>query len=219
MTKDPGEPKSGESANQEREVSPEIVEAIEKSSFGMANKVDILLTASGIKPASWIHLTVEGETRPGVKVELSDVEIEGCRDLLKKIGNYKEGRHFINPTKWENGSEGIEKEFEFMLGSTPKNLEKLCSTVADDNEHEIGIALGYSETAVDAYCGESEMLDISKFGDEVLFSEAFVFNPGKLSADHWQEELQHYQRWADYVRRVSPNLYNQIMGISYKTGE
>lgn len=200
-------------AEKEQEVSREIVEAIEKSAFALPDKVNILLVKAGVRPASWLTLYTHEEYVSGTKIDLAEEEIEESRELLKRLFPFEERKPVVDEGKTDDEKILKYEHVDFMIGSTKENVERLSSAVYKNDEREIGLALGYCETAVDAYCGEGEVLDISKLPMEIQMGEAMEYNPGVLSVEHWQEELEQYQKWADCIRMNSSNLYNQMIAI------
>jgi hypothetical protein len=207
----------GNGSCQEREVAHEVVEEIENSTFDFIDKVPILLVGAGLKPAALIYPTTR-EGADGSWIKFTDEEIEEQRNLLRKIGFLKEGRRINSKAEWTDGRATHFEQTEFMFANSPENLERLAAAIREHDEREIGLALGYAETAVDAY-SSGELLspaDEAKLPEEVATSEAYVFNPGRLSAEHWRDELAQYQKWAEYIKKTSPIIYNKMMGIAQK---
>jgi len=192
-----------------QELSPETVREIENSAFDLDDKVSILLVKAGLKPTALLYL----ETLGG-KEEVSEEQIIACKKLLQNLGPFSEGRHFDEDHKLKSGGTAKTEAVEFLVGNTPENLQRLKLAVENNNAYETGLALGYCKTAVDAYCGTGELLDESTLWGEEWAREAMTFKPCKLSAEHFKEELEYYQKWADYVKRTSPVLYKKMMGIS-----
>jgi hypothetical protein len=204
------------------EPSPEFIEALEKTPFSPEDQVWILLTKAGLKPASWVDFVIRNESDGRINKKLSEDEVQSTTSFMResfpcavkrKIHNIKrtsEGDFVGGPKR--GIKVGEEEQISFVIGSDQDNFDKLSSAIKSKNEKAIGLALGYEPSAVDAYA-KNELFHNEKLPDEVLFSEAFAFNPGRLSSEHWQEELARYQKWADYVKRVSPSLFNKMMGF------
>ena len=191
----------------QQELSQEVVREIEGSLFDKGDKVSILLVKAGLKPAAMLYLDKTGEG------ELTDREIEESKKLLENLGPCKEGRHFNEEYELKSGGTDKIETVEFLIGSTPENLQKLILAMKHKSEYEIGLALGYCPTAVEAYCGEGEILDETEILGQDWARRAMVFKLSKLSAEHFREELAYYEKWADYVERTSPELYKKMMGI------
>lgn len=207
--------KEKEPENTEQEISPEFLETLEKTPFSPEDKVWILLTKAGLKPASWVDFVARNEENNGkVNKKLSDEEVNLAISFLKDnffcSQNHKIRKIISSETSEEIGEE---ENISFVISNTQENFERLSEAINIGDEKGIGLALGFEPTAVNAYCGNGKLMDNEKLEDEILFSEAFAFAPSRLSADHWQEELEQYQKWADYVKKTSPNLFNKMMGF------
>jgi hypothetical protein len=203
---------------QEKEISRETVEAVEKSNFMPLDKANILLTEAGLKPASWVSSFTYNEFPNGEKRNFKREDVERDRALLKKMLPCKKEKE-INIDAPLGEGRFVAKGDSFLIASTQESLDRLSSAIDKKDDRETGLALGFCETAVDAYCsGDKEkLLDESTLPMEDRLTEAMAFNPGRLSKDHWFEELQQYQKWADYVRVVSPAIYIQTMEEKFKS--
>lgn len=202
----------------EKEIPRETVEAVEKSNFMPLDKANILLTEAGLKPASLVSLFTYNEFPNGQKREFAREDVERDRALLGKMLPCKREKE-INIDATYEGGRFVAKGDSFLIATTQENLDRLSSAIDKKDDREMGLALGFCETAVDAYCsGDKEkLLDESTLPLEDRLTEAMAFNPGRLSKDHWFEELQQYQKWADYVRVISPVIYIQTMDEKLKS--
>jgi hypothetical protein len=208
----------------EKEISPEIVQEVENSRYGLSienphpfsvDKINILLVASGLKPASDVRFSIREENGvTGNKFELSEKEIEENLSLLKKLGIYFiQPKRKVEESRWRKGAKKEvteSEEIEILIGHTQEELDLLVKAWGTGDHRALGRALGFAPTAIEAFA-KGDKLDESIMPREIQTSEAMNFNPGRLSADHWQEELEYYQKWAEYIRRVSPNLYDQMI--------
>lgn len=217
----------------EKEVSPEFVREIEESKgFFNSEKIEILLVKAGLKPAStimvvkdWRDWSVNGQGR-----ELTENEISHDSNLLiksgtpHKVGGGPESLDKKNKKCTIGGQEGFctpegVKGIEILIGNTPAELKKLELAWVSGSHKLIGEAMGIPQTAIDAFTGKRPRLDLNTLPDEIKNSEAFIFMPTQiLSADNWQEELKIGQKRADFIKRVSPLLYNLEMQKSWGGG-
>lgn len=210
----------------EREVSPEFLEKLEKSPFSPQDQIWILLTKASLKPASWPSFVIKNESDGIVNKNLSEKDVHDAILLIQEsfFCSFERKSFDIKQTKMgkQVGGDafgpkiGEEENINFMIGSSEENFKRLVGAVEREDDKEIGLALGYVPTAVEAYCGSGEILDINILPKEVLSRDAMAFNPGTLSIDHWQEELAQYQKWADYVKKTSPILYNRMLDFMKK---
>ena len=83
--------------------------------------------------------------------------------------------------------------------------------VVGDFDKAIGMVLGFPETAIEAFIGERRALSRKKLPDDVRKSESVRFCDFMLSEDNWQEEIKQGQRYADFIKKVSPKIYQEFM--------
>lgn len=215
-----GEPKFN-NETVEQEVSPEFIEALEKTPFSPQDQTWILLTKAGLKPASWTDFVIRNEKDGKINKNIPERSIQETIALIQNEFRSKFEREIADIKRNKDGDfvdsnqpgkkVGEEEQISFIIGSSDEDFQKLALAISTGNERDIGLALGYLPTAVDAYCGNGKVMNPADLPKEFRESDAFSFNPGALSADHWQEELAHYQKWADYVKRTSPNIYRKMM--------
>lgn len=85
----------------------------------------------------------------------------------------------------------------------------------DKNYHkELGLAVGISPTAVEAYIGDRKQFDIITLLKD--YTKALFFSTAILSEDNWQEELKQGRKYADFIESVSPAIYNEFVDIRKK---
>ena len=181
----------------EIELSPEIVKEIENLEMIDQNKVLLIVTASGLKPAS-IFAT-------GIGLEIDSPKIENITSVIKKLNLKFE----VKKRKFR-----IEKEksyIEIIVANNLNNLKFLSEAARGDSDELLGRACGLPKTAIEAYIGKREALDREKLPDEIKKSDAVRFCFFKLSADNWPEEIKQGQKYADLVKRISPKIYQEVV--------
>jgi len=83
-----------------------------------------------------------------------------------------------------------------------------------ENDREIGLTLGYPETAVEAFVSGDELdyRELPKEEIRKLTKEGTSkFLDFHLSKDHWQEELNLVKRQQALIKEKFPNLYKEII--------
>ena len=204
----------------EREISPEIVEGVENCALHTEGKVNFLLVKGGVKPAASIGLVL----RNGENQFVSDDDLKSLKSLLEKSGMvYSVGDKSVSET--ENGCRF--EEVEIIVCQTKAELDKILKIksrmsisqqIEDKNydkekerqaQIDFGLAMGYPLTAVQAFTAESEFLTEDFLSEEIKQSDAYLFCQYQLSKNNWQKELQTSQQWADFIRRTSPKIYEQ----------
>lgn len=105
-----------------------------------------------------------------------------------------------------------------MVGQGLEKLNQLKEAWQSGKNEEIGRALGYPESAVDAFI-KGEVLDIgedlkslTKEERKALKEEeVFKFLTFGLSKNNWREELELVRRYQKAIKEKSPKIYNEII--------
>lgn len=234
--------------NELREISPELIKEIEKASLFEENKVNLLLTYAGLKPAS--EITELTKTRRlGSQdhfINKTQEEIEQIISLIKKLNIPFKADMVTEPVTFNSSDEESEPEegeveyLQILMGHTEQKLKILedamesrnkIHTLLEDqqidiksqkelwkkNDEELGLSLGFQPTAVQAYVGNKERLNKETLPKEITESEAFLFSQNILSKDYWQEEIKQGQKYADFIKSVSPNIYKGYVDAKKET--
>ncbi len=93
------------------------------------------------------------------------------------------------------------------IGGSAEQAEAVKSAHEKGDERALGLALGYPETAVEAYMDSTviPMSNVSTDPKDLAFRR-FLLSPG-----HAAEELQTVRRWTAAVAQTSPDLYAEVM--------
>lgn len=104
----------------------------------------------------------------------------------------------------------------YSLISVAKDSETLdrmleIDKISDGNEHdrELGILLGYPETAVDAFV-KHESMQLKDVPKEIDDSGISRFTNFVFSKDHWRDELEVLKGQIKSVKDVLPDLYESV---------
>lgn len=85
--KNPEQPPNKESENaSEKEVSPELVKAIEQEAFHVDDKANMLLTKAGLKPASELTLAVRTWNEKENNQHMTEEDIQRDVWIIKELG-------------------------------------------------------------------------------------------------------------------------------------
>lgn len=202
----------GEVSAPRRELSPEALAGIENMTAPAGTKVNYLLVALDAKPAAWEHIqtpaqmdTQEHEPPPAMPDDLVEEYVKVARDAGIAVIVGRQG------TMGRIGRKHA-TTLELFLGSSRVNAERLQDAVLANNydSHAVGIALGYPETAVDAFVNQHRALTIAPSQVPGIDPEVDMFAGFRLSADHYKEELETARRWAETVKAVSPRIYAEL---------
>lgn len=141
-----------------------------------------------------------------IPIRLSSEYIQYFKDEFSKL----EIPFKIGEKEWFPESNGYSiQKATIYIG---KNKNSLNSLVNAKDDFKLGIALGYPETSVRAYINGIELHnDIYPPGTDL---EAIYFSQFKKSKSNWREEIKTGKEWAKSVKKLAPNLYNEILNSS-----
>lgn len=216
----------------ELEKNPEIVKNIEDSDFGCFiedpiegypdDKMNILLVTEGLKPASIIYLKTKEENGwTGDKFERTEDEVQRNISLLDRLGLFHtQGKKEVQKASWKKGAKKRfteDENLEILIGNTQEELDDLVKALDAKDNKAIGLALGFPPTAVESFSqhgGAEKMMDKRKIKKEATPEEletlAFTFF---ALSDNWREELKQIKPRVDFIRKVSPRIYSERLGV------
>ncbi len=204
--------------NHESPISALEMELLGNTWINSHEKTGIVLVKLGLKPAanfSYLFYTDYEEYGPDFEDEYIS-SIKKTKEILKKqrIPFMEKHTKFVN-----SAGEGAKNEF--FIGNNWNELNELITASEVDSSPEydfaMGTALGYPQTAIEAYSryiigSQSEqMLDNGELPEEVRNKEYMKYLNFRLSRDHWQEELEVVKQSAEAIKAHTPALYSQIV--------
>lgn len=224
----PSGPADSESVLGGWEISPEFVKKIEDSKLTVDDKVNLILTKAGFKPATELFLTIKNWDGEKVFEHMSEDDVKKIIEIVKESGlpNAIGGRKIVaQQFEMLDGTTRFSTfdQMHILIGRSEEELEALKAAFprgeyeeAEDPE-AFGKALGYPPTAVEAFVGKRERIDIKSLPKEVQESDAMLFSSPTLSADNWQEEIRQGKRNADFIRSLSPKIYEEMVTMMRKS--
>ncbi len=201
----------------EQEISPELIEEIEKSDFKADDKVNLILTLGGLKPASELDLTV-GRGRFENFDVVSEDRVNEHHALIEGTGlAYKVNKREV-VEDWQDDKDKPGRKFKaslavqkFFIARSAEGLDTLMRAIEAGDNEAIGRAFGIPKTAAEAFVGKREKLDLSTLPDEVRESDEMLFSSPTLSADNWRSEMEQGRVWSDFVKRTSPEIHRKYI--------
>ena len=195
------------------EIPPELVKKIEQLKINPDHKVNLLLTKAGLKPASELELLISTKDSEGKTVErMTDEDIEQALAAIEELGlpRLVKEREVDKRPFWSEEEPDIEKFFkeekiDVLIGRSQKELDLLVEALKSGDEELIGRAFGYPPTAVEAFVGKRESIELKTLSEEA--QEASYFLTPTFSEDNWQEELKIAQRNADFIKKINPTIH------------
>lgn len=206
-------------------IEPKLVRQIETLNLDPRQKGDIILVSMGLKPSAWIGFDAkiwhEGKIPRIFKTE------EDIENLYAVIRESKLSFKIL-PRKIRTERQSIQKKeinvyhdnVEILIGLNDETLENLSRALESKNHELIGRTLGIPETAIEAFIGKRQKLNLRTIPQKELTSESFLFSPTPtLSKDNWQNEIQEGKRRAEALKTISPAVYENIAQNTLKDYE
>jgi len=249
-----------------KQMSPEFIKSVEGSKLEIDDKVNLLLTATGLKPASELLFIIREGNEKSIWQRISEDDVKKIIFAVEKSGiPFRLGERKIDTHEYEEintagENTGVKKvrkieHMQILVGRSKKDLNRLEEAlklgrdlniysgpdlVAETKEEleqlekklrikspkskskklydrQIGLAFGYPPTAVEAFVGKRKQLDITTLPEKIRFSDAMLFSSPTLSANNWQKEIKQGQVYADFIKSVSPAIYEKMIEIIKKS--
>lgn len=206
-------------ASLEKKISPELVRAIEEGDFSVPDKVNMLLTKAGLKPASELTLTIRTWNKEEDTNHMTEDDIKRDIWIIKELGMPVQfGNREV--TEIEGGNKKYHREeMNILIGRTKEDLDFLIEAQKSKDDELLGRAYGFPPTAVEAWAGKRKGLNVKRLPKEVREGEAMLFSSPTLSADNWQKEIEQGQRDADYIKGISPIIYKELIEMMKNSRE
>ncbi len=201
----------------------ELVEIIKNAVVRLDDRITILLVASEVKPVGRVE--VEGlesflffEKKPQWQGKKSPLEqfynlgVDHKEDLVNQINELEKlfkKLGLLYFVEWNNNP-----------SKTPviyysKYKELLENAKNAKNSKELGLALGYPQSAVEAFQSVGKKNDSTMrsvdLPEEEKAKEFYPFIGFRLSKNNWQEEIQTVQRWSEVLKKNSPELFDEYV--------
>jgi len=192
----------------ERSLTPEAIAAIENMDTPVYDKVEYLLTASGVKPASEVtiqappHLDALEDALPTMPDEIVEEYVRVAQLAGLSI--------IIGPAASVGLKSGLRaRTLTFFVGSSPENTERLKNAVVNQDPYRHALALGYPETAADAFAYHRQdtinPTHIPGLPPEVVDYTGFL-----LSRGNYTKELETPALWERTIRELSPRVHAEV---------
>lgn len=99
---------------------------------------------------------------------------------------------------------------EILIGNTEERLESLKNARENNNTEALGLAIGFPKTAVEAFVKIKREL-LFDLPEEIKNQDYMTFSGFTFSKENWQEESETVKKWAEEIKKISPNLYNETI--------
>ncbi len=195
-----------------------FVERIENLKTNNDAKRMIILTWKGLKPVSELDFEkYDSENDPERLEKITETE-----KLLTDLGLFsyriQKELHGTRFDKEGNRTPMIFYEDNYRISKNKEYLQYFVDHFGKKENHEItkkiGNILGYPESAIEAWNSPDRSLTIldPKSEQHELYSNSeMAFSKFRLSKQNWAEEFKTIQKWAQEIKRLDPNLYEDTI--------
>lgn len=209
-----------------KEILPEEVERVEGSKMAIDDKINLLLTKGGLKPASEILLVIKTQDNEGLTEHMNEKEVREALSIVQKSGlPYRvKDRETVQEPYWTKNEPNTQRfykreQMEILVGHSPEDLELLERALESKSGEIMGRAFGFPPTAIEAFVGKKEQLDRLSLPQNIRYSDGILFSSPTLSKDNWREEIRQGQRYGEFIKKLSPKLYEEMRAMAIKTIE
>jgi len=221
------EQKEKELTKEERE----LIKEIEKlPGLDFSEKTDLILVWRKLKPATNLNLILKhwesGEQKPELSSEVEKEQVEKIESLFSSLGIFfelgekekEEPRALELDDNKEQKVGGYELQV-FYIASKQEDAKKLADAWQDQlrRNTELGYLFGFPKSPTEAFQKFDMDLLVNKeeLPEDIKKEDFMAFAEFKLSKANWQQEIRTAKRWAEEIKKISPELYNKKVQ-SYK---
>lgn len=196
----------------------------ENIQLDIQEKIAILLTCEGLKPASLVEWNGQDipEEKTNVRTPEEEVAIEEIKTTLINLGLYFDSLETVIKVSEDE----YRRMTDFAVSKDQDKVSSVINWVRKNEEenrdiynidhHESGRNFGFPETAIEAFSKGSKFVlypnDLpieireTELGRFILGTSLFTF-----SKEHFQEELKVYESWMNRIKEISPRLYDEAI--------
>lgn len=205
----------------ENEIESELVRAIEQSDFNIGDKVNLILTKTGLKPASEISLIIKTQEGKEVTEHMTEDDIQRHLWIIKELGlvTGDNDRKIVEEKHKTKGGEiktYKREQIDVLIAKTQEDLDSLIRARKSNDGKLLGKAFGFPSTAIEAWVGKRKKLNVRSLPEEIQQSDAMLFSSPTLSADNWQEEIEYGKKCANSIKSISPVIYTEMLEMMKK---
>lgn len=199
-----------------------VIESIENSPLDYQDKGDFLLLYLKEKPASFLTIVsrfykIDSAEKKEKDLKKLSYESEKIQEILEKL----EMPNIVKKFEVEE-EKTISRGYHFLVGQDSEKLNCLKKALESGCDEEIGLALGYPETAVRDFDNNFEkqnLLDYDELRKSLPKEElknlqregVLKFLNFRLSKDHWRDELEIVRKYQRLIKEKSSKIYNKIV--------
>ena len=177
------------------------------------DKASILLVQADLKPSAAVVLQGDIFHLPGDVVHIPESTLTDLDHVLKKLKlqytTTTEVMENVSGKPYPHAQE-VMRIYISKDQMTVDDLKRVFDDITN-NHHEAGLLLGYPKSAVDAFL-TPDMLEWEDYpkSTEAVSKLNMRLLGHRLSKNNWREEIKYLEPSGNYLKSVSPTLYNLI---------
>jgi len=174
------------------------LEAIEESPLSLGDKIDIVLVGIGVKPCSYVYINCNNLNSENKRIIIESVKGFNIPFISEETTTFRR----------KTSAKHLPKTLTMLLlyfGQTTQLVDELQKAKRKKNNYDVGILLGYLETAVKYFVNfghnRLQIIDDYEIPAESRLISFFRFS------NNYIEELVTVKKWNDALKEISPTLY------------
>lgn len=190
------------------------IELIEDLPINPNSKRLVLLVALGKKASALFSINSNVWREGDSPLSLDDGLLNRIDDVFDEIG-IKHQKDCIESSdagiiQPETGRTRLCACCSYFISLDQSVSDNLLESFKNNDHYNMGLALGFPKSAVDAFSETSKNTVLaSSLDPEIRFSETAKFAQFALSKDNWSEEIAVAQEWLDVLKETSPLIYRE----------
>lgn len=202
-----------------------IIEKIENfRSLGIDEKVDLLLILGGFKKASEENFESDEWYDGQDQRNINDESLAQFEKLLEETGLIFKKKIEVVKSRVAHQEDNYQyirniQRVSYIIASMPEVIEKYKKAAEESDDKLFGEIYGFPKTSIEAYGKTDETMNYQELPHQVRDSEEYAFAIFKLSRNNWKEELKTVRRWSEFVKQVSPKIYQEYIEFMKTVGE
>ena len=178
-------------------------------------KALILMVADESKPATWQQISSEKWTEGNKETRIKPERWEELNTIFDALGLVSITSTRLDDSTFVQPKDGTHQWIELAdmsLSKHPEQANRLAAAIKSGDHREIGLALGFPKSAVDAFMTK-ELLPISEWpaSTKTISAESMKFLNHMVSKDNWKEEIRYLSGFSKRVKELSEKIYYECL--------
>lgn len=203
------------------EIEPKWLERMRELGVPPLDQELILLAKGGLKPASEVIIILGLVGYQTNESQAAEERRIGMWKLFHGMGFYVgQQERLRNIEDFGNTYNAV--DISLSVANKEEDLKRLQEAfkfrdnarTEDDKKKQrelFGVAFGFPQSAIEAMNNPEKRMKLSDLPKWARESDGIMFFSPTLSRDNWQEEIRIGEERAAFIKRVSPDLYQEIL--------